>query len=238
MTVGNGEGAYFADEATLDRLEGEGRVVFRYRDNPNGSARAIAGIVNESGNVLGLMPHPDRAFEDDLGSSDGAPCCFSRVTGQRLKRISRQKRCGPLPDRPSGEIRNYRLEVSATPCRWGRARRPTCCTWPGALASSDLAVGGIGGDAADLLGQFLAAGDAGGVVGGDVATQVEPAQFHTAWAAMNLAGRDCGVVEGGGNAGVGEGGRRPVERAAQAVAMASFMGAPFYGFQSRFAGPA
>lgn len=72
MTVGNGEGAYFADEATLDRLEGEGRVVFRYRDNPNGSSRAIAGIVNDAGNVLGIMPHPDRAFEADLGSADGA----------------------------------------------------------------------------------------------------------------------------------------------------------------------
>jgi len=72
MTVGNGEGNYFADEATLDRLEGEGQVVFRYRDNPNGSARDIAGIVNERGNVLGMMPHPDRAFETALGSSDGA----------------------------------------------------------------------------------------------------------------------------------------------------------------------
>jgi phosphoribosylformylglycinamidine synthase len=72
MTVGNGEGNYFADEATLDRLEGEGRVVFRYRDNPNGSARSIAGIVNEAGNILGLMPHPDRAFEPALGSADGA----------------------------------------------------------------------------------------------------------------------------------------------------------------------
>ncbi len=72
MTVGNGEGNFFADEETLDRLEGEGRVVFRYRDNPNGSARAIAGIVNDGGNVLGLMPHPDRAFEADLGSADGA----------------------------------------------------------------------------------------------------------------------------------------------------------------------
>ena len=72
MTIGNGEGNYFADEATLDRLEGDGRVVFRYRDNPNGSARAIAGIVSETGNVLGVMPHPDRAFEDDLGSADGA----------------------------------------------------------------------------------------------------------------------------------------------------------------------
>ena len=72
MTVGNGEGNYFADDPTLDRLEGEGRVVFRYADNPNGSARAIAGIVNAAGNVLGLMPHPDRAFEAELGSADGA----------------------------------------------------------------------------------------------------------------------------------------------------------------------
>ena len=72
MTVGNGEGNYFADDATLDRLEAEGRVVFRYVENPNGSMRGIAGIVNERGNVLGMMPHPDRAFEPELGSSDGA----------------------------------------------------------------------------------------------------------------------------------------------------------------------
>ena len=72
MTVGNGEGNYFADDATLDRLEGEGRVVFRYVDNPNGSMRKIAGIVNDRGNVLGMMPHPDRAFEAELGSTDGA----------------------------------------------------------------------------------------------------------------------------------------------------------------------
>ena len=63
---------FFAGEAELDRIEGEGQVVFRYRDNPNGSARDIAGIVNAKGNVLGLMPHPDRAFEADLGSADGA----------------------------------------------------------------------------------------------------------------------------------------------------------------------
>ena len=72
MTVGNGDGNYFADETTLDRLDGEGRVLFRYQDNPNGSVRAIAGIVNETGNVLGIMPHPDRAFEPELGSTDGA----------------------------------------------------------------------------------------------------------------------------------------------------------------------
>jgi len=72
MTVGNGEGNFFADAETLDRLEGEGQVVFRYQDNPNGSARDIAGIMNAGGNVLGLMPHPDRAFDPDLGSEDGA----------------------------------------------------------------------------------------------------------------------------------------------------------------------
>src|SRR5260370_26968366 len=59
MTVGNGEGNFFADEPTLDRLEGEGQVVFRYLDNPNGSARRIAGIVNRRGHVLGLVPRPD-----------------------------------------------------------------------------------------------------------------------------------------------------------------------------------
>ncbi len=72
MTVGNGEGAYFADPEILDRLEGEGQVAFRYRDNPNGSARNIAGVLNAAGNILGLMPHPDRAFEIELGSADGA----------------------------------------------------------------------------------------------------------------------------------------------------------------------
>jgi phosphoribosylformylglycinamidine synthase len=72
MTIGNGEGNFFADEETLERLEGEGQVVFRYTDNPNGSARNIAGIVNAKGNVLGMMPHPDRAFEAELGSADGA----------------------------------------------------------------------------------------------------------------------------------------------------------------------
>ena len=72
MTVGNGEGAFFADEAALERLEGEGQVVFRYRQNPNGSCHAIAGIIDDGGNVLGLMPHPDRAFEPALGSADGA----------------------------------------------------------------------------------------------------------------------------------------------------------------------
>lgn len=72
LTIGNGEGNFFADDETLDRLEGEGRVVFRYKNNPNGSSRAIAGVINGPGNVLGVMPHPDRAFDAALGSADGA----------------------------------------------------------------------------------------------------------------------------------------------------------------------
>ncbi|WP_169079013.1 phosphoribosylformylglycinamidine synthase subunit PurQ [Microcella alkalica] len=64
----NGEGGYIADEATLDRLEGEGLVAFRYLDvNPNGSLRDIAGLRNERGNVVGLMPHPEHAVEPGFG---------------------------------------------------------------------------------------------------------------------------------------------------------------------------
>ena len=69
--VAHHDGNYFADEETLDRLEGEGRVAFRYIDNPNGSARDIAGVLNEKGNVLGLMPHPERAISPLLGGVDG-----------------------------------------------------------------------------------------------------------------------------------------------------------------------
>jgi phosphoribosylformylglycinamidine synthase len=71
MPVGHGEGRYVADARTLDELEGEGRVIFRYADNPNGSMRDIAGIANAGGNVLGLMPHPDRSADPDLGRTGG-----------------------------------------------------------------------------------------------------------------------------------------------------------------------
>jgi phosphoribosylformylglycinamidine synthase subunit PurQ / glutaminase len=80
VPIAHGDGRYTADDATLDKLEGDGRVVFRYvggpRDaeeywSPNGSMRAIAGIVNEAGNVLGMMPHPERAVDPLLGSADG-----------------------------------------------------------------------------------------------------------------------------------------------------------------------
>jgi phosphoribosylformylglycinamidine synthase len=75
LPVAHHDGNYFADEAMLDTLEGEGRVAFRYSDNPNGSQRNIAGILNAGGNVLGMMPHPERAIEPaahpSLGGADG-----------------------------------------------------------------------------------------------------------------------------------------------------------------------
>ncbi len=71
IPVAHHDGNYQADEGTLDRLEGEGRVAFRYTGAVNGSARSIAGILNDAGNVLGLMPHPERAFEPAHGRTDG-----------------------------------------------------------------------------------------------------------------------------------------------------------------------
>jgi phosphoribosylformylglycinamidine synthase subunit PurQ / glutaminase len=80
IPIAHGDGRYTADDDTLDTLEGEGRVVFRYAGgpgdadewwSPNGSMRAIAGIVSESGNVLGMMPHPERAVDQLIGSADG-----------------------------------------------------------------------------------------------------------------------------------------------------------------------
>jgi phosphoribosylformylglycinamidine synthase len=71
IPVAHHDGNYTADEATLDRLEGEGRVAFRYSSATNGSARDIAGIINEAGNVLGMMPHPERMIEPAHGREDG-----------------------------------------------------------------------------------------------------------------------------------------------------------------------
>jgi phosphoribosylformylglycinamidine synthase len=80
MPIAHGEGNFYLPEEELDRLEGEGQVVFRYttRDgrlddaaNPNGSARAVAGVCNRERNVVGLMPHPERASEAEIGSADG-----------------------------------------------------------------------------------------------------------------------------------------------------------------------
>ena len=92
MPIAHGEGCYYADEATLDELEAHGQVLFRYvdadgrpaaagddRSNPNGSLRAIAGVLNAAGNVAGLMPHPERAAEAVLGNDDGLAMVRSLV---------------------------------------------------------------------------------------------------------------------------------------------------------------
>lgn len=88
IPIAHGDGNYFADQETLDRLERNRQVVFRYCDaqgsvtegaNPNGSLRNIAGIVNEQGNVMGMMPHPERASDPTLGETDGAAVFISAI---------------------------------------------------------------------------------------------------------------------------------------------------------------
>jgi phosphoribosylformylglycinamidine synthase subunit PurQ / glutaminase len=71
IPVAHHDGNYQADAETLDRLEGEGRVAFRYAEPVNGSARDIAGILSDAGNVLGMMPHPERLIEPEQGGTDG-----------------------------------------------------------------------------------------------------------------------------------------------------------------------
>jgi phosphoribosylformylglycinamidine synthase len=71
IPIAHGEGCYYADDRTLDEIEAEDRVVFRYVDNPNGSLRNIAGILNRQRNVMGMMPHPERASDPLMGSTDG-----------------------------------------------------------------------------------------------------------------------------------------------------------------------
>lgn len=72
LPIAHHDGNYHADDATLDLLEGDGRVAFRYTDNPNGASRDIAGILSENRRVLGMMPHPERASEAAHGNEDGA----------------------------------------------------------------------------------------------------------------------------------------------------------------------
>jgi phosphoribosylformylglycinamidine synthase subunit PurQ / glutaminase len=79
IPVAHHDGNYFADDATLDRLEAEGRIAFRYAEEVNGSARAIAGVLNDAGTVLGMMPHPERAIEAAHGGSDGRAMFESAV---------------------------------------------------------------------------------------------------------------------------------------------------------------
>jgi phosphoribosylformylglycinamidine synthase I len=105
LPIAHGEGCYYADEATLDRLERDGQVLFRYVDpdggraapgderaNPNGSLRAIAGVLNSAGNVAGLMPHPERAAESVLGNDDGLAIIRSLVDAA----AERERAAGPL----------------------------------------------------------------------------------------------------------------------------------------------
>jgi phosphoribosylformylglycinamidine synthase I len=109
MPIAHGEGCYFADEETLDELERDGQVLFRYVDssgrraetdgdpaNPNGSLRAIAGVLSAGGNVAGLMPHPERAADSLLGSDDGLPILRSLVDA-----AARAERA---PAAPEGEL--------------------------------------------------------------------------------------------------------------------------------------
>lgn len=85
IVLKNGEGSFVADPETLDRLEGEGRVVARYvGENPNGSLRAIAGVTNEAGNVVGLMPHPEHAVEDLCGPGTDGLGFFTSVLSRVL----------------------------------------------------------------------------------------------------------------------------------------------------------
>ena len=81
IPVAHHDGNYFADDVTLDRLEGEGRVAFRYAEPVNGSARNIAGVLNQAGNVLGMMPHPERVIEAAHGGFDGRALFESAVKG-------------------------------------------------------------------------------------------------------------------------------------------------------------
>ena len=84
IPVAHHDGNYQADPATLERIEGEGRVAFRYTADVNGSVNAIAGLLNDAGNVLGMMPHPERAVDAVLGSTDGLG--FFRSLAEHLVR--------------------------------------------------------------------------------------------------------------------------------------------------------
>ncbi|ASK61180.1 phosphoribosylformylglycinamidine synthase I [Virgibacillus phasianinus] len=81
--IAHGEGNYFCDDATLKTLQENNQIVFTYKDNPNGSVADIAGIINKEGNVLGMMPHPERACEELLGSDDGVKLFQSIVNNWR-----------------------------------------------------------------------------------------------------------------------------------------------------------
>lgn len=86
VPVAHGEGCYFADDRTLDQLEADDRVIVRYLDNPNGSLRNIAGICSERRNVMGMMPHPERASDELLGSTEGRVILESMIASTLVAR--------------------------------------------------------------------------------------------------------------------------------------------------------
>ncbi len=88
IPVKHGEGCYFADDELLAELDANGQIVLRYEENPNGSAANVAGVVNETGTVFGLMPHPEHAVDPLLGSTDGAPLLGSLVAAARERLLA------------------------------------------------------------------------------------------------------------------------------------------------------
>jgi phosphoribosylformylglycinamidine synthase I len=87
IPIAHGEGNYYCDEATLEKLKQNGQILFTYKNNPNGSIADIAGITNEQGNVLGMMPHPERAVDALLGSADGLRLFQSIVKNWRESHV-------------------------------------------------------------------------------------------------------------------------------------------------------
>lgn len=88
IPIAHGEGNYYCDEETLKELEANNQIVFKYAQNPNGSIIDIAGITNKAGNVLGMMPHPERAVEEILGSADGKRLFTSILSSWREKHVT------------------------------------------------------------------------------------------------------------------------------------------------------
>ena len=138
IPIAHGEGCYIADDATLDALEREGRVAFRYATaageitaaaNPNGSARSIAGVLSEGRNVMGMMPHPERAADAALGSVDGKPifdqfCQGCHTIGGRRAKPGEITRCPRLLPSWSKSTASPKGSTSASSSAWA-ARRPS-----------------------------------------------------------------------------------------------------------------
>ncbi|KRM05918.1 phosphoribosylformylglycinamidine synthase [Lentilactobacillus farraginis DSM 18382 = JCM 14108] len=87
LPIAHGDGNYYCDQETLKQLIANDQIIFKYRNNPNGSVANIAGITNKAGNVLGMMPHPERAVEDILGSSDGVGIFQSIVNYAKSREV-------------------------------------------------------------------------------------------------------------------------------------------------------